>query len=285
MKRILPLLVIVAVLTTACVGLAVERAKPKPAPRQGDQIKPNWWGPPPPNDGPRPDPGPKANGIVVAVGADSVTLRTPCGFNTYIVGPNTEIIVGGNPGALADIAVGFRANVNFEFNFQNLTTHARRLAAFRPEPAGRITSINGNLIVITDETDTAWNVTITPETRIKWLRLPLTPGDLRVGYHARAEGQIDGHNVRARAIQLKLPFFKGAVTEVNNNSIKVKTVEQRVIEGVLSDRTVVVIKPRVGPDQPGTRADIKRGMPVNIGGHVNEGRPMDVLLVELLIGE
>ncbi|MDO8585825.1 MAG: hypothetical protein Q7T82_02190 [Armatimonadota bacterium] len=283
MKRVLPLLIIIAVLGVAFSAAAVQKPARTAKPAAAGAAQPNWWGPPPPQG--EPDRGPKVHGPVAAVGENSITLRTPSGFNTYAVGPDTEIRVGGRPGALADISVGFVANVSFEYDQANLTTHAKRIGAVRPEPNGRITSIEGNLVRITDEGGTVWEVTTTPETRIMWLRIPLTMADLRIGYGARAEGPSEGNRVQARAIQARLPFFKGAVTDINNNSIRVKTVDQRTIEGVMSDRTMVVIHPRVGPNTPGTRADIRRGMAINIGGHIAEGQPMDVLLVELLIGE
>ena len=284
MKRVFALSIAFVVLTAAVCFAAQQKPVRRAKPAAANEVRANWWGPGPPQN-PVTDPGPKAHGRVAAVSGDSITLRTPSGFNTYTIETGTEILVGGKFAPLTDILVGFRANVAFEYDAANLTTHAKRISAFRPEPYGRITGIEGSLVKITDEDGTVWEVTTTPETRIGWMRIPLTLADLRIGNAARAEGPCDGNRVQARAIQAKLPYFKGAVTDVNANSIKVKMVNQRIIDGVMTDRTVVVVRPRVGPNTPGRRADIKRGMAVNIGGHMTEGQPMDVLLVEMMIGE
>jgi hypothetical protein len=294
MKRFIPLLVVAVLLLSAIAAFAVEQVggtTPMPRatvrtqqPRAG---RPNWWGPAPPQTPAPPQPvqGPKARGIVAAVGADRITLKTQLGFNTYAVSSSTEIIVRGTTGALADIAVGNLAMVNFEFDMASLTTPAKRIAVTLPAPAGRITSIDGNLIKITDEFGTVWNVTVSPDTRIMCLQQPFAVANLHVGYVAKAEGQIAGNDVQAKALRVQPGMAKGAVIDVNASSIKLKTMDQRIIDGVLSDRTRVMIRPRVGPNQPGTRADIKKGMPANISGLTNEGQPMDVLLVELLIGQ
>jgi len=293
MKRVLALSVVATLLLTAITALAqrttpmprvtVRNQQPRPAPR------PNWWGPPPPqNQNPPPpqaDQGPKARGVVAAVGSDSITIKTPLGFNTYTVGPSTEIIVRGTPGALADIAVGNLAMISFDFDMASLTTPAKRIGVTLPEPAGRITSIDGNLVKITDDFGTIWNVAVSPDTRIMCLHQPLGIANLRPGYMARAEGEIQGNDVQARAMRIQPQMAKGVVVEVNANSIKLKTIDQRMVQGILSDRTRVMIRPRVGPNQPGTGADIKRDMPANISGLSTEGQPMDVLLVELLIGQ
>ena len=86
-------------------------------------------------------------------------------------------------------------------------------------------------------------------------------------------------------IRFEPVMARGAVTQVSNNAIRIKAIDQRVVNGNLTDRTVVMVKPRVGPDYRGTRADIKQGMAVNLAGHHVEGQPMGVLLVELLIGQ
>jgi len=278
MKRAIPVTLAVFVLSTLLAAAAVQRpARQKPAP----QVNRQWWGPPPGGDRER---GPRANGPVVAVDANSITLRTPNGFNTYARTATTEVFVDGKPGNLEAIQAGYMANVLFEYA-QDLTTPAKVIRANRPQPAGRITSIAGSVVTITDEGGTAWQVTVTQQTRIRCSGIAFTLADLRVGDGARAEGLIDGNNVQARALAFRVPEFKGAVQHAADNSITLKAINQSVIQGTLTDRTVVVIKPRVGPDVPGTRADIKRGMAANIGGRGAEGRSFEVLYVKLLIGQ
>jgi hypothetical protein len=299
MKRVLPLLVVAVLLLTAIAALAEQRASGTTPMRRAtvrnQQPRPsrNWWGPPPqqnpappqnPGTPPQTIQGPRARGLVAAVGSDSITIRTQLGFNTYTVSSTTEIIVRGAPGALADIAVGNIAMINFDFDLASLTTPAKRIAITLAEPSGRITSIEGNLVKITDEFGVVWNVTVSQDTKITCLQQPLALADLRVGDWGRAEGQIQGNNVQASALQIQPTVFKGAVMEVNANTIKLKTVDQRIVEGALSDVTRVLIRPRVGPNQPGTRSDIKKDMPANISGLTQEGQPMDVLVVELLTG-
>lgn len=294
MKRVLPLIVVSVVLLTAISALAQRRVNgPNPMPRETVRVKPapvarpNWWGPPPPppNGPPKPNQGPRARGIVAAAGTNSITIRTPSGFNTYTIASNTEIIVRGNPGALADAAQGDVASVNFDFDMSSLTTPAKRIEITMRQPAGQITAIQGNIIKISDEFGTVWNVEVSPDTRIMCLRQPIALADLQIGYTARAEGQCQANDVQAKALQIQPAMFKGAVVEINANTIKLKTMKQEIIEGTLTDRTRVVIRPRVGPNLDGTRADIKKDMPANIAGLAHEGQPMDVLVVELLTGQ
>ena len=281
MKRVTPFFVVMCVLLAAMGAWALQRANVKPARQPAADGQRSWWGPPPDQ---RPDEGPTARGDVQAVGASSITLRTPCGFNTYSVTAETQIIVRGQPGTLADIKVGDQAAVNFDF-LPDVTTKARRIRVMQPQAAGQITAIQGNVVTITGRPNVAWTVNVAPETRIVCRQIRFTLADLRIGYRAVAEGEVDGNNVQARVIRFEPPTVRGAVTQVSDNSIQVKTIEQRLVNGVLTERTGVMIRPRVGPDYPGTRADIKQGMACNMGGHVTQGQPMEVLFVELLIGQ
>lgn len=289
MRRLTPLLVIITVLLPVFSSAATVRVlRPKQqvrvvTPRPNNQRTTTWWGPPPsrPN---APVQGPKAAGVVQAVGQNSVTLKTPSGFNTYIVGTGTQIVVQGKPAGLGDVVVGWRANVTFEYT-QNLTTTARKLSVVKPEPYGRITAMSPGAITITDNDQAAWDVAVTQETKVQYGRFPFTLDDLRIGYWARAEGPTDGRNVQAMIIRFQPMSVKGVITDVTGDSFRIKTVQQQVIDGVTSDRTIVTIHPRTGPNYPGTRADIRPGMAANAGGFVSEGRPMEVISVEILIAQ
>ncbi|MDO8684479.1 MAG: DUF5666 domain-containing protein [Armatimonadota bacterium] len=287
MKRFLPLLIAALILATALAVVAQQRPNRKekaPGARFAQptaDAQPDWWGPPPKDDR---EEGPKARGIVQAVSDNTITLKTISGFNTYSVTSSTEILIKRKPGVLSDIAVGDIAGINFEY-MSDLTTQAKKINAAKPEAAGKITAIAGSVVTITSEGGVAWEVVTSSDTRVGFNRMPMTFADLRVGYWARAEGLTEGNRVQARMIQLRLPVFRGAVTEISNNAIQIKTIDQRIMNGALSTRTVVVIKPRVGPNTRGTIADIKKGMAVNIAGHLTEGQPIEVLLVELMIGQ
>ena len=288
MRRFVPLLSVFLMLA-ALPALAVKQQNwpgQPPGPRAataGPQQQ--WWGPPPPKGDV--DKRPRAMGRVEAVGDSSVTLRTPCGFNTYAVTGTTVIKMqdNPNPAGLADIQVGYRANVIFKY-MPDLTTQAEEIVAIKPQPVGRITAINGNVVTITDETEMAWQVTVGANTKIHFNKIPGTLADLRVDYWARAEGQADeNHNVQAVAIQFRPPMFRGAVASVSQNGMTVKTLRQETIQCAFTDRTVIIIQPRTGPNTPGTRADIKQGMAVDIAGHRAEGQPMELLFVGVLIGQ
>lgn len=77
---------------------------------------------------------------------------------------------------------------------------------------------------------------------------------------------------------------KGAVTAVNGNSITVKLIRQQTVDLEAGPATAVLVRPRVGPNVPGTLADVKVGSPVDIGYHANPGGACPLLWIEVLTG-
>ena len=81
---------------------------------------------------------------------------------------------------------------------------------------------------------------------------------------------------------------KGAVADIKTDQcvtcITVKLVRQKTINLVASKATAVLVRPRVGPNVPGTLADVKVGAPVNVGFHLNPGGACPLLWIDVLTG-
>ena len=265
-------LLVLLTLLVAASALAAPQQRPG---GKGGLVKPNWWGPPPGQK-------PAANGTVAEVSSTQIVLDTKQGRKTFAVTPDTKVWVRGKAGSITDVKVGDPCRVVFK-PVANGTPIARRIVIPKPHAAGQLTAKEGNVLTLKNK-DTIWTVTVLPEAKIRCWKYEGTLADLRIGYRVVAFGEINGNNVVAELVQFMPMAYKGAVTEVNVNQITVKTIRQKIVTGVVTDKTTILVRPRVGPTKPGTLADIKVGAPVNIGGHVVEGGPMQLIFVHVLTG-
>jgi len=236
---------------------------------------PNWWGPPPNQT-------PSAAGIVVTVAPDRIALNTKRGQVTFAVTPETKVWVRGSKATILDVKVGDQCRIVFK-PVRNGVPIARKIQVPKPTIGGKITAKEGNVLTVVGK-DATFTVTVPPEAKIRCRKYEGTLDDLRVGYGVTVVGAIDGANVLAEAVHFGPPVFKGTVVEVSGNLITMKTIRQKIVTGVVGDKTAILVRPRIGPNKPGTLADIKVGAPVNIGGHLVKGGPMQLIFVDVLTG-
>lgn len=110
--------------------------------------------------------------------------------------------------------------------------------------------------------------------------------DLRIGYRLFANGTVNANGeIIADSVEFVPAVAQGAVVAIDGGVITVKTVKQLNIQCQASDATAVLVRPRVGPNQRGTLADVRVGAPVNIGFHPSQNRPAPLLWVDVLTGQ
>lgn len=227
-------------------------------------------------------------GIVASITNDRIALNTPNGTLTLAITGDTQVFVSGKKAGLGDVKVGVRAEVMFR-PVDGGVGVALRINVPKPHAAGQIDAINGNVLTVRDN-QMVWNVTVPDGAKIVCRTYQGTLADLKVGYHVSVSGTINGANVVADVVDYMPIMFKGVVTAVDGNQITVATTEQTIMIGVISDKTMILVRPRVGDNRPGTASDIKVESPVNIGGDLTEGGPyqggtMQLLVVDVLVGK
>ena len=231
---------------------------------------------------------PVVAGLVASVSADRIVLTTPSGDQGFVITKDTQIMVSGKKAALGDVKVGVRAEVAF-LPVEGCPGVALRISVPKPRAAGMIDAITGNVLTVRDK-DVIWHVTVPDGAKIVCRTYQGTLADLQIGYHVGVSGAFDGANVVADVVEFMPIMFKGVVTALDGNQITVATTQQTIVTGVLSDKTMVLVRPRVGDNRPGTPSDIKVESPVDIGGSMSEGGPyqggtMQLLLVDVLVGK
>lgn len=248
------------------------------APHGGNkgEISPEWW----------PGEGPAAKntvmGKVASISPTSITLQTRQGTPTFVVTEQTRVMVRGEQAAIGDVKVGDPAVVRFEAA-QDGSRWARGILVPAPRFAGKITAVFGNSFTLTGK-DRAWNVTLMSDTKIVSRGYQGTPSDLRVGYHAAVKGEVEGDGILAKAVHFRPTVVKGVVDKVNNHEIVLKTIDQRTITVAVDDATVILIRPRTAPNENGAISDIKKDMPLNIGGHIIGENSLEALWIDALTG-
>lgn len=231
---------------------------------------------------------PSATGSVASITTDRIVLNTPHGPLTLAVTSDTQIMVFGRSAGLADVKVGQRAEVNFR-PVDGGVGFALRINVPKPRVAGVIDAINGNVLTVR-ERDVVWNVTVPDSARIVCRTYHATFGDLKIGYHVSVNGSTNGQNAVAEVVEYMPIMFKGVVTAVDGNQITVATTERTIMTGVLSEATMILVRPRASENRPGTASDIKVESPVDIGGTLTEGGPyqggtMQLLVVDVFVGK
>ncbi len=239
------------------------------------QPAPNWWKQPPSQT-------PAAVGSVIYKATDQIRISTKAGDKSFAITPETKIWVKGQKGTIDDIQLGDIARIVFGKQVNGLP-QARRIEIPKPHIGGEIAAIQGNVLTIKKK-DQVWTVVVPEAAKIKCRKYEGSMADLRVGYRALVRGEINGNEVTAKVVEFIPTVYKGAVTAVNGNLITVKTVRQLTVPCVVTEKTQILVRPRVGPNKDGSLSDIRVGMPVNIAGHLMPGAPMQLIYIDVLTG-
>lgn len=258
-----------------CAVLLLISAIAWAAPRGGGNAGVQWW----PGEGP----GARENvkGKVLAISPTSITVQTKDGQPVFAITPETRVMVHGEKSTIDKIAVGDPVIVRFGANTDG-TRFARGIAVPETGYAGQITAVNGSTLTLTSQ-DQTWNVTITPETKISAQRYVGTPADLHVGYTASVQGDANGTNITAKTIEFRPTVVKGVVQQVSGNTITITTLRKKTATITVCDATAVLIRPRTDKNVPGTLADVKPGVAVNIGGHITGEGTLNALWIDILV--
>jgi hypothetical protein len=242
-------------------------------------IQPQWW----PGEGP--GAGAAANnaaGRVAAVSPTSITLDTvKNGQRTFAVTADTRIMVRGQRSTIDAVKVGDPAVVKF-LVASDKSLVARGIMIAKPSVGGKITAVSDGAMTLQGKDGKTWNVTFTPNTKIVCRRYVGSAADLKVGYIAMVQGEINGDTVQANAIEFTPTVIKGVIQSVSGNTITVMTIRQKTVNVAVTDATFVLVRPRTAPNRQGTLADLRPNMPVNIGGHITGEAAMTAIWVEVL---
>jgi hypothetical protein len=237
---------------------------------------PQWWGKAPGQK-------PMAGGTVANVSQISIGVQTPQSVKPFTVDAKTKVFVAGAKATIADVKVGMPVAVHFKLVANNVPL-ALRVVVPKPTFRGRITVIDGSAITLKNKQG-EFHLTVGDATKFKSHGYEATLADLRVGYGAAAQGTITNNVMAADAVEFVPVVAKGAVVAMDVSSITVKTVRQLSIVVAPSAKTVVQIRPRIGPNTKGTLADVKVGAPVNIGFAPSKDGPSSLLWIEVLTGQ
>lgn len=236
-------------------------------------------------EGPKPQ---SVAGVVADVAADHININAPKGPMGFAVNAQTRVLVYGKKAAIGDVKVGVQAEVAF-LPANGTAPVALRISVQKPRFEGIVTAISGNTITLKSKNH-VFTVTATPDTKIKFHDSAATLADIKVGYHVVAVGDASGDSMTALEMQVSPPVRKGVVTAVNGNEITIATVEQIIITGQLNDKTIVTVRPRVGPNRPGTASDIKVESPVDVSGPMLDAGPyqggtMQLMSVDVFVAQ
>jgi len=234
-----------------------------------------WW----PKEGPGK---PMAIGVAANVSPTAIAVQTKEGVKTFVVVAQTKVLVQGRKAAIGDVKVGDQVAVHFK-PVPNAAPIALRILVPKPNVTGKILSFASNMLVLQTKTGEQ-KVIVTDKTPIKSHGYIGTPADLRVGYGATAIGKVTEGALVADAIEFRPPVVKGTVTAIENGIITIKTVKQRLVAVQPSEKTFVLIRPRVGPNVKGKIEDVKVGSPVNAGIHAVKDGPSPLLWIDVMTG-
>ena len=264
--KVLKLIVICLALISTLVGIcnAQEVAK-----------QPQWWGKAPGEK-------PNVKGTVANVSETNIAVQTKEGVKPFIIGEKTKVMVRGEKAKISDVKIGDNVVVRFRLMKDNVPM-AMNITVPKPLFRGKIVSIEGNTIILRNE-KAEHRVIVNENTKYRSNGYEGKLADLRVGYRAHAAGNITDNTLTADSIEFVPALAKGAVTSIEGNIITIKTIKQLTIACQASDATAVWLKPRVGPNKRGTLADIKVGMPVDIGFHPNKEGTSTLLWINVLTG-
>ncbi|MCE5197810.1 MAG: hypothetical protein ABFD54_18305 [Armatimonadota bacterium] len=243
---------------------------------QKSNVKPEWWGK---------APGQKSitTGTVANISNTNIAVQTAKnGLKSFIVVEKTKVRVRGQVATIAGVKVGDPVVIRFRLATNNVPT-AIVVTVPRPNVRGKVTAISGDIISLKSK-DSEANITVDQSTQYKSKGYTGSLADLKVGYRAVASYDETSSGNIARVVTFTPALAKGTVMAVNGSSITIKTVKQLTINLQASTATSVLVRPRVGPNQKGSMADVKVGFPVNIGYEPNKTGSCPLLWVDVLTG-
>jgi hypothetical protein len=154
-----------------------------------------------------------ANGIVTAIGADSVTVHRAEGSDVTVqVSATTEIFKFGLPIGFADIKVGDRV----EARGTRVDDHTIAAVAIHVETednegehegataSGIVTAVNASSIVVHGSNNTNTTVDVDSSTKIKKQGTTIALTDIKVNDRVEAQGtRVDSTTIRATEIEVQ----------------------------------------------------------------------------------
>ena len=223
-------------------------------------------------------------GKVSAIDAASITVQTEkLGPQTFSITEKTRFAVYGQKATIDQIKVGANAHVGYSV-LDDATRVANTVAIPIPAFTGKIVSVGEAGFVLAPKTQQApITITVTPQTRITTHTYTGTLADLKAGYGASVRGIPADNAVNAIAVLFSVPEIRGVVQSAAGSAIVVKTLNQRLVTVTGTDATAILVRPRTAPNFPGTPADVKPGVAVNIGGHNTGRNTMTALWIDLLV--
>jgi hypothetical protein len=266
------LLIVVCLVLVASVVWAAAKPPVK--------AQPNWW----PGAKPKPVPVVKetvAAGTVAAIAAAKIDVQTAQGVKSFAIFAKTRVVVQGKKATLADVKAGDPVRVNFRV--VNNVPSALRIAVPKPNIKGKITAVTGDGFTLKTK-NAEFTVAVGTATKIKSRGYVGSLADLQVGFGAAVVGTVSGSSIAADGGEFVPAVVRGAVTAVDGNTITIKAIRQQTIAVVAFEKTVILVRPRVGPNVKGTIADVKVGVPVNIGYKPVQDGPSPLLWIDVLTG-
>jgi hypothetical protein len=218
---------------------------------------------------------------VAEISPTAIAVRNAQGVKTFVVTAQTQIRVRGVRAALTDVKVADPVIVKFRLQANNYPL-ALGIAVPKAHLKGVVTAIDGSVVTYKDG-DTIRKFAVSGDTRFTSHGYNGSFADLRVGYRVSVMIQAPADVPNAVWVAFLPSWAKGAVTAVDGDVITVKTVQQMELKLQGSAATAVLVRPRVGPNVKGTLADVKVGLPVNLGYHQGDA-PMPLLWIDVLTG-
>ncbi len=273
-RIILAVLIVVAIASGAYAAPVAGGKNRNPAQKER---QPNWW--------PGEKPGMARNsvgGIVDSISATAIAVKNKEGVKTFAINEKTRVRVRGEKATVADVKVGNQVMVRFAV--VDNSSVALGITVPKPSFGGEIKSIQGDVITVQSRDNVTRTIIVSAQTKYRSHGYIGSITDLRIGYRAMAVGDVSGDEMKADTVEFMPTMAKGTVTAVEGSTITIKTLRQAVISFQAGNGTVVLVRPRVGPNQKGTLADVKVGSPVNAGFHENANAAGTLLWIDVLTG-
>lgn len=235
----------------------------------------NWWGKSPAQQQ-------MISGTVTSVDTTNIGVQTSSGVKSFAVSSKTKVFIHDQKSAIDNVKVGDPVNIRYAKS-DNDTIIAVVIRVPKPNFKGKIESIQSNTITIKNNKGEQ-TVLVTDQTTYTSHGYKGTYADLKVGYGITAIGDVSGNQITADKVEFRPAVAKGTVTAIDGSIITIKTVKQKTFTVTASSTTVVLVRPRVGPNVKGTLADVKVGSPVNIGFAPGDGSARQLFWIDILTG-